>query len=223
VAMDMAVGMRFSTPIAILAAQTYAARNGILIRSGRAMEMLAQVDTILFDLDDDAGSVAEALSARLGIYCERVGPDLLPAQKLDLVKELQAAGERVALVGDGLNDAAAMAQADVAISLAEASAPAREIAGVLLMSGDLRDLIPAVQIARHALRLIRQNQALVVASAAGTITYATFAVLNPVAGVLLNNGVAFLAAFNSLRSPVGLDRPGRKEGAGTAPDHHPER
>jgi P-type E1-E2 ATPase len=127
---------------------------------------------------------------------------------------LQASGKKVAVVGDGINDAAAMAHADVAISLGSGSALAREAADVVLMSDDLRDLIHAIEIARHALNIIRQNQAFVVGTNSAGIAYGVLAVLNPIAGVILNNGVAFAAALNSLRTPhapAGATKPQEKQ------------
>jgi cation transport ATPase len=85
---------------------------------------------------------------------------------------------------------------------------------VVLMSDDLRDLIQAIEIARHALNIIRQNQAFVVGTNSAGIAYGVLAVLNPIAGVILNNGVAFAAALNSLRSPnapAGATKPQEKQ------------
>ena len=369
VSLDMGLGMRVSAPIAILTAQNYAARHGIVIRSGRALEMLAQADTFLFDktatltdrvgvvidvqslapdaspheilalaasveqgldhpvaeavaryaqqqgiqtqpctdwnylpgqgvvakvagrvvhvgsthlMEDigiavpaveaansgtqdetttrvfvaldgelagvircanplraesaeviaqlrelkksvaifsgDSNSVVRAAAADLDVSLADVYAEVLPQQKADIVTNLQASGKKVAVVGDGINDAAAMAHADVAISLGSASALARETADVVLLTDDLRDLIHAIEIAQHALTIIRQNQAFVVGTNSAGIAYGVLAVLNPIAGVLLNNGVALVAALNSLRTlkaPAGAEKPKEKQDSPT--------
>ena len=186
VSLDFGLGMRVSAPIAILTAQVSATRNGILVRSGRAMEMLAQVGAVVlcfsrpgpedgeviaalremhkvvFVASGESNSTVEAATADLGLDPAHTFAALLPQEKADIVTALQASGKRVMVVGDGINDAAALAHADVAISFGSASALARETADVVLLRDDLRDVLVAMQIARHALRLIKQNQAIVV-------------------------------------------------------------
>jgi cation transport ATPase len=233
VALDFGLGMRVSAPIAILAAQTRAARNGVVIRSGRAMEMLAQVDTVLFDriatlrpasaeliaglrelgkgvyvASGDASSAVSTAAAAVGVDPANVYAGLLPEQKMDLVMALQAGGKKVAYVGDGANDAAAMSHADVSVSFGGANALARETADVVLTRDDLRDLLSGMQIARRALRTLKENQSLVVGANSAGIAYGALNVLNPIVGVLLNNGVALVAALNSLRPFV---LPGKAE------------
>ena len=166
----------------------------------------------------DSNSVVRAAAADLDVSLADVYAEVLPQQKADIVTNLQASGKKVAVVGDGINDAAAMAHADVAISLGSASALARETADVVLLTDDLRDLIHAIEIAQHALTIIRQNQAFVVGTNSAGIAYGALAVLNPIAGVLLNNGVALVAALNSLRTlnaPAGAEKPKEKQDSPT--------
>jgi P-type E1-E2 ATPase len=85
------------------------------------------------------------------------------------VTALQASGKKVAVLGDGINDAPAMAHADVAVAFGSASRLAQETAEVVLLNDDLRDLLPAIQISRHALQVIKQNQAINVGSNAAGI------------------------------------------------------
>jgi cation transport ATPase len=233
VALDFGLGMRVSAPIAILAAQTRAARDGVVIRSGRAMEMLAQVDTVLFDntsalrpesaeviaglrelgkgayvASGDSRPTVRASAVSLGVDPANVYAGLLPEQKMDLVMALQAGGKKVAVVGDAANDAAAMAHADVSVTFGSANALARETADVVLTRDDLRDLLGGMRIARRALRTLKENQAIVVGTNSAGIAYGALTVLNPIAGVVLNNGVALVAALNSLRPFV---LPGKAE------------
>ena len=350
VSLDLGTGMRVSAPIAIVRAQTYAARQGILIRSGRALEMLTQIDTIVFDktatltegranvievralrahhapdevlalaaaaeqaldhpvagaivrhaeargiltqpcaawnyvtgqgvvaeidgqvvhvgsstfltgagievdpacnstnapgpelatsvfvacdgtligvilcadtlrpesaaviahlhamqkatvmLSGDSNAVTHATAAHLEMVPEHVYGELLPQQKVALVQALRASGRTVAVVGDGINDAAAMAHADVSIALGGATDLAYATADIVLLHNDLRDLIAAMEISHHAMGIIQQNKWIVVAPNVAAIAYGVLAVLNPIAGVVINNGTAMVAALNSLR------------------------
>lgn len=349
VSMDLGTGMRVSAPIAILTAQTNAARQGILIRSGQALEALTQIDTIVFDktatltegrakitsvdivndsisaehlitlaasaeqtlghpiaesivryahdldveirpctdweynaglgvaatidgqtvhvgnrhfmaqlgidvaeleaardrhlhsathvyvaVDDDLAGVitcadplrpnaatviahlqdaqitpllvsgdsqpvVSTVAETLGVATDHVFAEMLPEQKLHVVQSLQAQGRCVAFVGDGVNDAAAMAHANVSITLGGATDLALESADIVLTNNDLDDLLNAMDIAHHAMRIIRQNKALNVIPNVSGIAYASVTVMNPVVGVVINNGSAALSAINSLR------------------------
>ena len=92
-----------------------------------------------------------------------------------------------------------MMQADVSIALGCASDLARETADIVLVNDDLRDLLAAIEIARHAMQVIQQNKAMVVIPNLGGIAYAALTVMNPATGVIINNGSALAAALNSLR------------------------
>ncbi len=156
-------------------------------------------------LTGDSAPVAHATAARLAIAPHHVFAEALPQQKAERVQELVARGMTVAVVGDGINDAAAMAQAHVSIALGSATDLARETADVVLLNNDLRDLATAIEIARHSLRIIEQNQTMVVAPNLAAIAYGLMAVLNPGVAVIINNGTALAAALNSLRT---LNQPG---------------
>ena len=149
-----------------------------------------------------------ATAASLDIAPEHVHAEALPQQKMELVAALQAREQTVAVVGDGINDAGAMAQANVSISLGRATDLARETADIVLLNDDLRDLIAAVEIARHAMRIVGQNRTLVVVPNVAAIAYGSLATLSPAAGAIINNGAALVAAFNSLRP---LDGPGSRD------------
>ena len=138
---------------------------------------------------------AEAVAARLGI--DRVVAGALPADKASLVKEMQAGGARVAMAGDGINDAPALAQADVGIAMGAGADVAVESAGITLVKGDLRALVRARNLAAATLGNIRQN--LFFAFVYNTVGVPIAAgILYPVTGLLLSPMIA--AAAMSLSS-----------------------
>jgi len=108
-------------------------------------------------LSGDAARRVRALADRLGVAAAR--GDATPADKLAEVAALQARGRRVAMVGDGLNDAPVMARADVSFAIGDATALTRSHADVVLMSRSLADVAAARTVARRAMRIVRQNLA----------------------------------------------------------------
>jgi Cu+-exporting ATPase len=143
----------------------------------------------------DNPTTAKAVAGELGIDEVRAG--LRPEEKLDLIAELQRQGRVVAMAGDGINDAPALAKADVGIAMGTGADVAMESAGLTLLKGDLRGIVRAISLARATMRNIRQNlvfafvyNALGVPIAAG--------VLYPAFGMLLSPMIA--AAAMSLSS-----------------------
>jgi Cu2+-exporting ATPase len=105
----------------------------------------------------DAQAVADAVARRLGI--DEVAAQVLPGEKADAVRRFQAGGRRVAMVGDGVNDAPALATADVGIAIGAGTDVAVESAGIVLVRSDPRDVVGAITLSRATYRKMRQNLA----------------------------------------------------------------
>jgi Cu2+-exporting ATPase len=170
-------------------------------------------------LSGDSRATAERIAAELGI--DEVIAEVLPADKAAKVAELQAQGRRVAMVGDGVNDAPALAQADVGIAIGAGTDVAVETADVVLMRSDPLDIAIAVEISRGTVRKMRQNLAWAVGynSIALPIAAGAFeplgVVLRPEIGALSMSGSSIIVALNAV-SLKRLRLPGRAGGDGAA-------
>jgi Cu+-exporting ATPase len=144
----------------------------------------------------DSRTTAEAVARELGL--DRVEAEVLPQDKVEAVKRLQAEGRIVAMAGDGINDAPALAQAHVGIAMGAGADVAIESAGVTLVRGDLRAISRARRLSRATMRNIRQN--LFFAFVYNVVGIAIAAgVLYPVWGLLLNPMIASAAmSFSSV-------------------------
>ncbi len=151
-------------------------------------------------LTGDNRVTAEAVARRLGI--DRVEADVLPDHKSDIVQQLRRQGKVVAMAGDGVNDAPALAGADVGLAMGSGTEVAMESAGITLLNGDLTGIVRARRLSEATMRNIRQNLAFAfVYNAAGIPIPA--GVLYPVFGVLLSPIIAAAAMSLSSVSVIG--------------------
>ena len=161
-----------------------------------ALQALRKEGIHVIMLTGDNRITAEAVARRLGL--EDFRAEVSPQQKLEIVKKLQAEGKKVAMAGDGINDAPALAQADVGIAMGTGTDVAMESGSITLVKGDLRGILRARRLSQATLRNIRQNlffafvyNALGIPIAAG--------VLYPFLGILLNPMIAAAAmSFSSV-------------------------
>jgi Cu2+-exporting ATPase len=154
-------------------------------------------------LTGDVTRVAQAIANNLGMDPNNVYAEAFPEKKVEVVKSLHDSGKTVAFCGDGINDSAALAYADVSISFAGATDIARETADVVLMEDDLRGLIMAIKCARQAMDIIWQNTAIVAVPNLGALLSGIVFALDPILAVVINNGSAILAELNGLRPLMG--------------------
>lgn len=151
-------------------------------------------------LTGDHLAVAKKVAETVGIT--HYIAEALPDQKAALVGTLQLEGHTVAVVGDGINDSPALAQADVGIAVRGGADVARETAHVALLQGNLWKIPQAIDVARESMRLIRQNWALIAYPNTVALALSLPGLMGPIAATLVSNGSAILATLNALRPLV---------------------
>jgi Cu+-exporting ATPase len=191
----------------------------VKVNTADALRVLRADGLRLVMLTGDSQTTADMVARKLGI--DTVHADVSPAQKLEVVKALQAQGRIVAMAGDGINDAPALAQADVGIAMGTGTDIAIESASVTLVKGDLAAIARARRLSKRTMANIRQNlffafvyNAIGVPIAAGVL-YPWFGILlGPMvaAGIMSLSSVSVIA--NALRLDVGSDHSSRKFNVG---------
>jgi len=171
--------------------------------SAAAVAALAGAGAGVVMLTGDNQATAQRIAGQLGV--QTVIAEVLPADKASKVAELQKAGTKVAMVGDGVNDAPALAQADLGIAIGAGTDVAIETADVVLMRSDPLDVPTALAIGRGTLRKMRQNlgwaigyNSVALPIAAGVFEPAFGLVLRPEIAALAMSGSSFLVAVNAL-------------------------
>ena len=171
-----------------------------------AREAIANLERLGLEvamISGDNQRTAESVAHQLGI--ERVFAEVLPGDKADYVKRLQDEGKKVAMVGDGVNDAPALAQADVGIAIGAGTDVAVETANVVLMRSDPLDIAAAMQLSRATVRKMKQNlgwasvyNVLAIPIAAGVLFPSTGIELRPEWSALLMSASSIIVAVNAV-------------------------
>ncbi|MFV0259995.1 MAG: heavy metal translocating P-type ATPase [Acidimicrobiales bacterium] len=182
------------------------AARGVLVVADAIKDTSAEAITRFRDLGltpvlltGDNATVATAVAAEVGIDPDRVIAEVMPADKVDVVKRLQAEGRSVAMVGDGVNDAAALAQADLGLAMGTGTDVAIEASDLTLVRGDLRVAADAIRLSRRTLGTIKGNLFWAFAYNVAALPLAAAGLLNP---MLAGAAMAFSSVFvvsNSLR------------------------
>jgi Cu+-exporting ATPase len=165
-----------------------------------AIRMLHNDGVRIVVVSGDSATTAQAVAKKLSL--DEVRAEVLPEQKREIVKDVQSRGHVVAMAGDGINDAPALAQADVGIAMGTGTDVAMESAGITLLHGDLRGVQRARAVSRATMRNIRQNLFLAFVYNVLGIPIAA-GVLYPFLGLLLNPMIASAAMTFSSVSVIG--------------------
>ncbi len=172
--------------------------------SAEAVRALRGMGVEVVLLTGDVRATAEAVGAQVGV--DRVIAEVLPDGKVEEVQRLQAAGRRVAMVGDGINDAPALAAADVGIAIGTGTDVAMEAADITLMRGDLHGVVTAIALSRATIRTVKQNlfwafvyNIIGIPIAAGALFPATGWLLSPVLASAAMSASSVSVVTNSLR------------------------
>jgi Cu+-exporting ATPase len=165
--------------------------------ANEAVRLLCERGIDVWLISGDARTTTEAVAESLGIT--RFAGQALPAEKVDHIRRLQDEGRRVGMVGDGLNDAAALAQADVGCAFGPASGTLRNASDITFLSPDPRKLLDAIALSALATRTMRQNLFFAFSYNAVAIPVAALGLLNPLIAVLAMFASSLVVTANALR------------------------
>ena len=172
-------------------------RDTIKPSSAAAVAQMKELGLTPYLLTGDNAGAAHAVAAEVGI--EHVRAEVLPEDKVDSIKELQRSGHTVAMVGDGINDAAALAQADLGLAMGAGTDVAIEASDITLMNGDLRCAADAIRLSRRTLAIIKGNLFWAFAYNVILIPVAALGLLNPLFSGLAMALSSVFVVTNSLR------------------------
>ncbi len=158
----------------------FALRDQLKAHAAEVVAGLQQQGKAVFLVTGDNAQTAAAIAAQAGLLKENVFAEIRPEQKAGIVQQLQARGQRVAFVGDGINDAPALEQADLGIAVALASDVAREAADLILLQSDIQAIPEALGLAQATLRTIKQNLFWAFFYNAAAVPLAALGLLSPV-------------------------------------------
>jgi Cu2+-exporting ATPase len=191
--------------------------------SSEAVARLHEMGLRVAMITGDAKAVAESVAHRIGI--DEVAAEVLPADKAAAVRRFQKDGTRVAMVGDGVNDAPALAQADVGIAIGAGTDVAVESAGIVLVSDDPRDVAGAIELSRATYRKMVQNlvwatayNALAIPVAAGVLAPWNFILPMSVGALVMSVSTIVVAANAQLLRGINL----RPQRGPSAPERAPQ-
>ena len=168
-----------------------AAADTLKEHARETVEELKKMNIDVIMLTGDNERTGKSIAKKLGI--ERVLAEVLPQQKEEVIEKLQNEGKIVAMVGDGINDAPALAKADVGIAIGSGTDVAKETGGIVLVKEDLRDVVTAIKLSKSTVRKIRQNLFWAFAYNAALIPISAGALV-PFFGAQVYNVLPFLAA-----------------------------
>ena len=171
--------------------------------SREAVEKLKSMNLQVVMVSGDNKKTAEAIAGRIGIY--NFEAEVLPEQKSDIVKKYQSKGESVAMVGDGINDAPALVQADIGIAIGTGTDIAIESSDITLVKGDLNGVVEAIVLSRKTISTIKQNLFWAFIYNTLGIPLAAFGILNPMFAALAMSMSSVSVVTNSLRLKKSLN------------------
>jgi cation transport ATPase len=184
-------------------ASTFALEDGLKPDAREIFEKILNLGVQMAIATGDRRNAAERVVHELGLPLE-VDAECTPASKLELIRQRQADGQVVGMVGDGINDAPALAQADVGLVFThEARTASSEAADIVLLGGELRQVWQSLWIARQTIRVATQGILLGIGLSVVAMLVAAAGYLPPLAGALLQEGIDVLVIANALRATRG--------------------